>query len=137
MFFDGDETLAVLIASPSDLDDLIPMLLAYQIEWNKLHRLLSAPGMARNTSQALLDGSAAGLDAFLGLAHEDQGRLRAVWGDGLAGWLREVARSRKRLAVRMLGGSLMDYQRATLRSGGGISSAACPRSTCTSGQSIL
>ncbi len=26
MFFDGDETLAVLIASPSDVDDIIPML---------------------------------------------------------------------------------------------------------------
>src|SRR4051812_1697867 len=34
---DGAGTLAVLIASSSDLDDLIPTLVAYQIEWNKLH----------------------------------------------------------------------------------------------------
>ena len=35
-------TLAVLLASTSDLDDLIPTLVAYQIEWNKLHALLRA-----------------------------------------------------------------------------------------------
>ena len=35
-FDDGDGTLAVLLASSSDLDDLIPTLVAYQIEWNKL-----------------------------------------------------------------------------------------------------
>ncbi len=36
MFFDGESTLAAFIASVSDIDDLIPMLAAYQIEWNKL-----------------------------------------------------------------------------------------------------
>ena len=40
MFYDGQETLAVYIASRSDIDDLIPILTAFQIEWNKLHRLL-------------------------------------------------------------------------------------------------
>ena len=36
-WFDDDKgTLAVLLASSSDLDDLIPTLVAYQIEWNKL-----------------------------------------------------------------------------------------------------
>jgi hypothetical protein len=33
---DGSGTMAVLLASASDLDDLIPTLVAYQIEWNKL-----------------------------------------------------------------------------------------------------
>ena len=33
---DGQGTMAVLLASASDLDDLIPTLVAYQIEWNKL-----------------------------------------------------------------------------------------------------
>src|SRR6202162_4896816 len=35
---DANTTLAVLIASTSDIDDLVPTLVAYQIEWNKLHR---------------------------------------------------------------------------------------------------
>src|SRR5688500_8801059 len=38
--FDSKHTLAVFIASRSDIDDLIPMLTAYQIEWNKLHAML-------------------------------------------------------------------------------------------------
>jgi len=33
-YHDGKSTLAVLIASPSDVDDLVPILVAYQIEWN-------------------------------------------------------------------------------------------------------
>ena len=41
--WDGGDTLAVFIASASDIDDLVPILTAYQIEWNKLReRLLSA-----------------------------------------------------------------------------------------------
>jgi hypothetical protein len=39
-FFDGHETMAAFIASVSDIDDLIPMLTAFQIEWNKMHRRL-------------------------------------------------------------------------------------------------
>src|SRR5918998_6636643 len=39
-FDSGDGTMAVLLASTSDLDDLVPTLVAYQIEWNKLHLAL-------------------------------------------------------------------------------------------------
>src|SRR5262252_6553921 len=35
--YDGKGTLAVFIASVSDIDDLIPIVTAYQIEWNKMH----------------------------------------------------------------------------------------------------
>ena len=38
MQFDGKHRLAVFVASRSDIDDLIPILTAYQIEWNKLQR---------------------------------------------------------------------------------------------------
>src|SRR3954452_3899596 len=41
-FDNGTGTLAVLLASTSDLDDVIPTLVAYQIEWNKLHALTHA-----------------------------------------------------------------------------------------------
>src|SRR4051812_23115287 len=36
----GHGVLAVLLASTSDLDDVIPTLVAYQLEWNKLDLLL-------------------------------------------------------------------------------------------------
>ena len=41
MFYDGNGTLAAFIASVSDIDDMIPMLTAYQVEWNKMHTLLN------------------------------------------------------------------------------------------------
>lgn len=110
MFFDGDETLAVLIASPSDVDDLMPMLVSFQIEWNKLHALLSDPRAGDVEGRDLEQVAAA-----VGLEHEDVARLRTIWGAGLPERLARVARHKRRFAVRMLGGSLIDYERATLR----------------------
>ncbi|MFV9506403.1 MAG: DUF6909 family protein [Oscillochloridaceae bacterium umkhey_bin13] len=110
MFFDGNETLAVLIASPSDVDDLIPMLVSFQIEWNKIHTLLSDPRLGE--VEALQSPT---LAAALGLSHDDLARLRTIWGDAMPARIGQIARQRKRLAVRMLGGSLIDYERATLR----------------------
>ncbi|MFN8452678.1 MAG: hypothetical protein U0521_29745 [Anaerolineae bacterium] len=42
MHFDGEHRLAVFVSSRSDIDDLIPILTAYQIEWNKLNALLQS-----------------------------------------------------------------------------------------------
>ena len=39
-YYDGEGTLACFIASRSDIDDIVPLLTAYQIEWNKLHNTL-------------------------------------------------------------------------------------------------
>ncbi len=120
MFFDGDETLAVLIASPSDVDDIIPMLLAFQVEWNKIHTMLDDARLVRALEQArdAEDTSIAQLDEILaptGLTREDVGRLRTIWGNQLPHRLLRMGAWKKRFAVRMLGGSLMDYERATLR----------------------
>jgi hypothetical protein len=120
MFFDGDETLAVLIASPSDVDDIIPMLVAFQIEWNKIHallddqRLVEALKRMRDDLTLSFDEQDA-LLAPLGLQREDIARLRTIWGAETAARFQRMAEWRKRFAVRMLGGSLMDYERATLR----------------------
>src|ERR1019366_1961923 len=38
--WDGIGTLGVFIASASDIDDLVPIVTAYQIEWNKMHARL-------------------------------------------------------------------------------------------------
>ncbi len=120
MFFDGKETLAVLIASPSDLDDLIPMLLAFQIEWNKIHDLFSDPRVMQKVQEAQARGVTDFDDlvevlAFMGLEREDIGRLRTIWGEQTLARLLRMGQWKKRFAVRMLGGSLMDYERATLR----------------------
>ncbi len=122
MFFNGVDTLAVLIASPSDVDDLIPMLVSFQIECNKLHALLTdAPalvtlGQLVAAGAGAADSTAVGeLLAPLGLTAADLARLRTIWGPSMATRLVELGTWKKRFGVRMLGGSLMDYERATLR----------------------
>ena len=119
MLYDGQETLAVFIASPSDIDDLIPMLLAYEIEWNKLSRLLNSTAIAR---QALADAPDEGtpsadlvatVQTALGLDPSGWSRLRLLWdGKGLA-QLKRIAQAKKHFAIRVLGGSTSDYEQVT------------------------
>jgi hypothetical protein len=120
MFFDGDQTLAVLIASPSDVDDLIPMLVAFQIEWNKIHTLLGDRRLVQTLERLrdhadIPDDEQIALLAAAGIQREDVLRLRTIWGEHMAERLLLIGRWKKRFAVRMLGGSVMDYERATLR----------------------
>src|ERR1700730_16534563 len=69
-WYHNGDTLAVLIPSPSDIDDLVPTLVAYQIEWNKLHVALQ---------DVALDGEQARLAA--GASEDDWRRLRDAWGE--------------------------------------------------------
>lgn len=106
MFFDGDETLAVLIASPSDLDDLIPILVAFQIEWNKIHailadrRLFDALERVRDNID-IPDTEQSELLAAAGIRRDDIARLRTIWGAQTAERLLRLGRWKKRFAVRM------------------------------------
>ncbi|MCC6192804.1 MAG: hypothetical protein IT318_27605 [Anaerolineales bacterium] len=108
--FDGQETLAVFIASHSDIDDLIPMLTAYQIEWNKLNQRLRRVELPASGDRVDL----AWLAGVLGLSPDDADRLQRVWGAALLPNLRAIQAAPKRFAVRLLTSSLTDYRRATL-----------------------
>jgi hypothetical protein len=105
---DGEGTLAVLIASSSDLDDLIPTLVAYQIEWNKLHRL------ARATTPPA-DVDAAWCEEVLGGTLGDWERVDEAWDGGLEAFVRDVRGRGLELRVRVLGGSEVGYARVTRR----------------------
>jgi len=128
--FDGDETMAAFIASVSDIDDLIPMLTAFQIEWNKMHRLLRGStlleklGACEEGAEVDWEGLRADLTAVLGLSRDDLDRLVSIWGDQFAGLLCDAGRKPKRLAVRLLAGSLVDYRKATQRWWGFIADAS-------------
>ena len=109
-WFDSHEgTMAVLLASTSDLDDLIPTLVAYQVEWNKLHAAVRANDMPDGDDP----DPAACADAFGGSA-EDWIRIREAWGD-LRSFLEQVRSGRLNLRIRMLGGSQAGYARMTRR----------------------
>jgi hypothetical protein len=105
-FDSGGGTMAVLLASGSDLDDLIPTLVAYQVEWNKLHATVRP-------------GDLEGLDTFaaaeqFGGAEDDWRRIEEDWGD-LETFLGEVCTRKLNLRIRMLGGSDVGYARVTRR----------------------
>jgi hypothetical protein len=119
MFYDGEGRLAAYIASVSDIDDLIPMLTAYQIEWNKLHvRLVNSPMLAR--IEAYVDGrrplapdEVGQVAETLGMSADDFVKLQSAWGEALWPNLLQAGRERKDMAIRLLAGSLTDYRRAT------------------------
>lgn len=113
--YDGESTLAVFIASASDIDDLVPILTAYQIEWNKMHLRLSR---AAPTPEALLDATRdpVALAQALGVPVEDAQKLLDAFGParlergGRALYERPID-----LRVRMLAPSYSQYQRAAQR----------------------
>ena len=109
--WDGGETLAAFIASASDIDDLVPILTAYQIEWNKLRRKLRAIGWPRPQGLPGADECA----RVLGGSVDDWERLQEAWGTAFARRLGEVAETNLSLRVRMLGGSQASYARLTRR----------------------
>jgi hypothetical protein len=117
--YDGKDTLAALIASSSDLDDMIPTIVALQIELTKIHRILRASPEAT----ALIENFAAGepedpplaerVGELLLMSPADWKRLRNVWGSSLWSNLLFLTRQRKRWDIRMLGASYLGYNRAT------------------------
>jgi hypothetical protein len=117
--YDGLNTLAVFVVSRSDIDDLIPMLTAYQLEWNKLHALLQTE-VARlflkqneNRVQKLSDAELEMLATALQMVQSDVRRLESAWGTYFVPNLLKVSRKRKHFALRMIAGSQADYRRAT------------------------
>ena len=117
--YDGDHRLAVFIASRSDIDDLIPMLTAYQIEWNKMHLLLQnevARLFLRQNQNKVGPFSQEELDllaSVLEITPDEVQRLVATWGDAFVPVLAKIAAQRKSIGVQLLAGSLADYRKAT------------------------
>ena len=115
-YFDLQGTLACLISSRSDIDDLVPILTAFQIEWNKLHVLLQDlpddwqfSGLLEDEARCLH------LSQITRLEEENISRLAAIWGDDFEATLEAVANRRMDLRVQLLDGSLTEYRRATHR----------------------
>ena len=114
MLFDGKETLAAYVSSVSDIDDLIPMLTAYQIEWNKLHHRLVSTQLGRDLAggQIAAESSAEALRAVLGITTDEVGRLRQVWGHDWEAKIRALGTHAMDLHINSLASGFNDYQRA-------------------------
>ncbi len=112
--YDGKDTLAVFINSKSDIEDIVPLVTALQIEWNKLHDLLQSvdeklifSAVIGNSSDAL-----ALLAEKLLSSAEDLNRLRTIWKDRIAEWLIEIRSRPSELRIKLLDSSMVQYSRA-------------------------
>ncbi len=120
-FFDGKQTLAVYVASVSDTDDIVPILVAFQIEWDKIYYTLHAePTTMQLLETSQIDRSSPifaeiskVLRERLHIAPDDWQRLEVIWGDHLWETLHTIGQKRKSFSLRMLGGSHVGYVRAT------------------------
>ena len=119
-FYDGKGTLAVYVASVSDTDDIVPILVAFQIEWNKMHYLLNADSTTMQLLETRMDRSSPVfaeitkvLRERLHILPDDWRRLELIWADRLWANLLVIGKQRKSFGLRMLGGSHVGYVRAT------------------------
>ena len=120
-FYNGKETLAVYVASVSDTDDIVPILVAFQIEWNKMYYLLNADPTTMQLLETQVEHSSPVfaeiskvLRQRLHIAPDDWQRLEVIWGDGhLWEKLHEIGQQKKSFNLRMLGGSHVGYVQAT------------------------
>jgi hypothetical protein len=115
-YFNQKDILACFIASVSDIDDVIPILTAYQIEWNKIHSLMVRSDDFSSLDDLLMplqDSEFNKLALYLNIPIDDLDRLRSVWGKDFKRNLHRIATIPRRLRVKLLNGSLVEYRRAT------------------------
>ncbi len=119
-FYNGKKMLAAYVASVSDTDDIIPILVALQIEWNKIYYLLNADPTTvqlletrmERTSPVFAEISKV-LSERLHIPQDDWRRLEMIWGDVLWDNLLLIGREKKSFELRFLGGSHVGYVRST------------------------
>ena len=119
-FYDGKNTLAAYVASVSDTEDIVPVLVAMQIEWNKFNWLLNADPTTMQLLESRVDKASPVfaeitkvLRERLQVSSDDWRRLEVIWDDRMWANLLTLGRERKNFTLRMLGGSHVGYVRAT------------------------
>jgi Family of unknown function (DUF6909) len=98
----------------------VPILVAFQIEWNKIFYLLNADPTTMQLLETRMDRTSPVfaeitkvLRERLHIQLDDWHRLEVIWGDHLWENLHKIGRQRKSFALRFLGGSHVGYVRAT------------------------
>jgi hypothetical protein len=129
MFFDGESTLACFISSVSDIDDLIPILTAFQIEWNKIHYKLASSPIRKSLAEcaeAIIqkDDIQESLRASLELDVDDFDRLCESLKDSVGAFFCSAATRAMDISIHLLAGALSDYRNAVQNWWRGVISAA-------------
>jgi hypothetical protein len=113
-FFDENDILACYIASRSDIEDAVPCLTAYQIEWNKMHELFQRWPKEIDISLAEQDSKYWSLlSNTIEIPIDDLERLQSIWHDNFIPTLKLIHQKKLSLSLRLLGGSFAQYMKAT------------------------
>jgi hypothetical protein len=113
-FYNGEDLLACYIASRSDIDDVIPLMTAFQIEWNKLHTLLQDFSLEQiEAIEKTNPEDMENLARILHISLDGLLRLDTIWGDQFKTMLQRIKQKKMDLAVQLFSGSLNEYRRAT------------------------
>jgi len=113
-FYNGKDLLACYIASRSDIDDVVPMLTAFQIEWNKLHNFLQE--LSLREIESLSVDSPEDMESLVGIlriSFESLYRLVTIWGTNFIPMMIRIHDQVMDLEVQLFSGSLNEYRRAT------------------------
>ena len=113
-FYNGKDLLACYIASRSDIDDVVPMLTAFQIEWNKMHGFLQE--LSLHEVEMLSVDSPEDMEALaatLRISFESLYRLVTIWGEDFIPMMVRIHKKVMDLEVQLFSGSLIEYRRAT------------------------
>jgi len=109
MYFDGTTKLAAFINSVTDLDDMVGLLIAFQIEWNKIHGKLTESGVIIDKSHG------DEIKLALGVDDENWERLHRIWGEKIYQMLVEMQKHKVNFEVKLLRGHYVDYKKAAQR----------------------
>ena len=120
LYFEPEQgILAAFIASVSDIDDLIPCLAAFQIEWNKIHQKLQSNSIQAELATYEDSNTYLPIELIeqvrhaLDLSSTDFTRLCQLWpGNQLVDNLRSAANHRLDIHIHVLGSGLSDYRRS-------------------------
>ncbi|MEZ4383105.1 MAG: hypothetical protein R3A79_17390 [Nannocystaceae bacterium] len=121
--FDGEGVLAAFISSTSDIDDLVPILTAYQLVWNKLHTALAGTAIGERLRAGVEDPAEIDDGELATVLGVDTGKIATLRGALDQCWreaLREIARRPIDIRLRLLNGSYSQYQRTAQRWWSGI-----------------
>ncbi len=114
MLFDRNDTIAAFVSSVSDIDDLVPCLTAYQIEWNKLHRQLSSTQVGSDLAAGRTRASDCSPDVQAALALPDEAFswLQLAWRNAWDEGIQALATAPMDLRVNSLASGFNAYRKA-------------------------
>lgn len=104
---------ASIISSVTDIDDIVNLLIAYQIEWNKFHRLVTSAYPKYSLFKKAL--STPEFLNLIKLLPDDWEKIKIALGKNWRLRLQRIYKHPQNLRLRLLAASWIDYTKTTQR----------------------